>query len=98
MGGRARRADYTQDWAHAFMAETPPANPLAAVIEQQGGQVAVIGGHGAGAGAVRLVAELSGGDPDAPWMKPIDDPDHLDFASDVMLDLAELAEEDFDGD
>ena len=38
------------------------------------------------------------GNPDDPWMKDIDDPDHLDFASDVMTDLADLAEEDFDGD
>lgn len=38
------------------------------------------------------------GNPDDPWMKDSDDPDHLDFASDVMMELADLAEEDFDGD
>lgn len=106
--------DYTQDWAHAFMAEPPPPHPFAAHMETPGVTNPAIrkAFEDAGITADNAAAILPGllsagslvvefpdtGNPGDPWMKDIDDPDHLDFASDVMMDLADLAEEDHDGD
>lgn len=82
-GWKCETCDYTQDWAHPFMMQEPPPDPL--------GRVAVLAptGHHARAALAKLAAD----DPD-PWMLPVDAVEHLDHAADVLADLEELFGQD----